>query len=66
MALENAKAKGFDEAIRLNERGEVASACMANVFWIKDKKLFTPDLETGCLAGTTREFIIETAEKKGV
>lgn len=60
LALEEAKARGFDEAVRLNERGEVVSACMANLFWIKDGKTFTPALETGCLAGTTREFLFET------
>ena len=59
LALEDTKAKGFDEAIRLNERDEIASACMANVFWSKEGEIFTPDLETGCLAGTTREFILE-------
>jgi branched-chain amino acid aminotransferase len=62
MAFEQAKARGFDEAIRLNERGEVASACMANVFWSKAGKLYTPRLKTGCLAGTTREFILENIE----
>ncbi len=62
MAFDEAKARGFDEAIRLNERGEVASACMANVFWLKDGKLHTPSLKTGCLAGTTREFILESIE----
>lgn len=62
MAFEEAKARGFDEAVRLNERGEVASACMANVFWLKGGRLFTPSLNTGCLAGTTREFILENIE----
>jgi branched-subunit amino acid aminotransferase/4-amino-4-deoxychorismate lyase len=62
MAFEEAKTRGFDEAVRLNERGEVASACMANVFWLKDGKLCTPSLKTGCLAGTTREFILENVE----
>lgn len=55
----DAKRAGFDEAIRLNEKGFVTSACMANVFWMKDEKLYTPSLKTGCLAGTTREFILE-------
>jgi branched-subunit amino acid aminotransferase/4-amino-4-deoxychorismate lyase len=64
LAYEDAKLKVFDEAIRLNECGEIASACLANVFWVKNQKLFTPDLETGCLAGTMREFIIETAIEK--
>jgi len=59
LALENAKAENFDEAIRLNERGEVVSACMANIFWIKNNCIFTSALETGCLKGTIRSFILE-------
>ncbi len=59
LCFEAAKVAGFDEAIRLNEQGHVTSACFANVFWLKDNTLFTPELSTGCLAGTTREFILE-------
>lgn len=62
LAMDEAKGRGFHEAIRLNERGEITSGCMANVFWLKDGKLFTPALSTGCLAGTTREHIIENTE----
>ena len=59
MTYQEARASAFDEAIRLNEKGFVASACMANVFWEKGGKLFTPSISTGCLAGTTREFVME-------
>lgn len=59
MAYEEAQARGFDEAIRLNEKGRVTSACMANVFWEAGGRLYTPSLSTGCLAGTTREFVME-------
>ncbi|MGD9629434.1 MAG: aminotransferase class IV [Pyrinomonadaceae bacterium] len=62
LAWEEASNRGFHEAIRLNERGEIASACMANVFWEKGGKLFTPSLATGCLPGTTREYILENIE----
>jgi branched-subunit amino acid aminotransferase/4-amino-4-deoxychorismate lyase len=62
LAIEEARVRGFDEAIRLNERSEVTSACIANVFWLRDGKLFTPGLRTGCLAGTTREFVLEKLE----
>jgi branched-chain amino acid aminotransferase len=62
MARKEGEQRGFDEAIRLNERGEIASACMANVFWLKDERLYTPSLQTGCLAGTTREFVLENLE----
>lgn len=62
LAADEARRRGFREAIRLNEKGEITSACMANVFWIKDGTIFTPSLETGCLAGTTREFVLENFE----
>lgn len=59
LALENAKAQGFDEAVRLNENGEVTSACMANIFWVKGESILTPSLKTGCLNGTTRGFVLD-------
>jgi branched-chain amino acid aminotransferase len=59
LALEEVRRRGFSEGIQLNERGEVTSACMANIFWLKDGRLFTPSLETGCIPGTTREFVLE-------
>lgn len=68
LAFDESKMRGFDEAIQLNERGEIVSACMANIFWLKDEKLFTPSLNTGCLRGTMRDFVMEnlkTAEVEG-
>jgi branched-subunit amino acid aminotransferase/4-amino-4-deoxychorismate lyase len=59
LAKDQAKLRGFDEAIRINERSEVTSACMANLFWLNGGQLFTSSQETGCLAGTTREFILD-------
>jgi len=59
LALEEARRRGFDEAIRLNERGEIVSACMANIFWLLGGRLYTPGLSTGCIPGTTREYVIE-------
>lgn len=62
LALDEAKTRRFDEAIQLNEGGEITSACMANVFWLHGGTLFTPSLKTGCLAGTTREFVLDNLE----
>ncbi len=62
LAIDEAKARGFDEAIRVNERGEVTSGAMSNVFWLKNEMLNTPSLRTGCLGGTTREFVIENID----
>jgi branched-subunit amino acid aminotransferase/4-amino-4-deoxychorismate lyase len=59
LALDLAKARGFSEAVRLNENGSVVSACMANIFWQADGRFYTPGTETGCLPGTTREFVLD-------
>jgi branched-chain amino acid aminotransferase len=59
LALEEVRKRGCDEAVRLNERDEIVSAAMANIFWVKRDEIFTPALQTGCLAGTTREFLME-------
>lgn len=59
LVYEEAKKRGFDEALRFNEKCEIVSGSMANIFWVKNEHVFTPSLETGCLAGTTREFLTE-------
>lgn len=66
MTLEEAKNRGFHEGVRVNQRGEVTSAAMANLFWFKDGELYTPSLATGCLAGTTREFVLENLDCREV
>ncbi|MBV9209691.1 MAG: aminotransferase class IV [Acidobacteria bacterium] len=63
LAREEARARDFDEAVRLNERGEVVSATMANIFWVKDGTLHTPALQTGALSGTTRAHVIVLASE---
>ncbi len=32
---------------------------MSNIFWLAGESLSTPALSTGCLPGTTREFVME-------
>ncbi len=46
-------------ALLLNERGEIASAAMANVFWTHAGRLFTPALACGCRAGVTRAWVLD-------
>ena len=51
--------KADEERVMLNERGEIASASMANLFWVRDGKLRTPSRECGCRAGTVRRWLLE-------
>jgi branched-subunit amino acid aminotransferase/4-amino-4-deoxychorismate lyase len=57
LALEEARSRGFNEAVRLNERGEIVSSAAANIFWVQGDEVFTPSLATGCVPGITRHFI---------
>jgi branched-subunit amino acid aminotransferase/4-amino-4-deoxychorismate lyase len=66
MAFEEARARDFDEAVALNERGEVASTTLANLFWVTDGTIHTPALSTGALPGTTRERVIALAHELSV
>jgi branched-subunit amino acid aminotransferase/4-amino-4-deoxychorismate lyase len=63
LAWEEARERDFDEAVVLNERGEVASASMSNLFWVKQGTVHTPALAAGALAGTTRARVMELAEE---
>lgn len=63
LSWEEAQSRDFDEAVVLNERGEIVSATTANLFWAKDGTLHTPTLSTGALAGITRECVMEIANK---
>ena len=63
LAWEEAQSRDFDEAVVLNERGEIASATTSNIFWVKDGTVHTPSLSAGALAGITRECVIDIASK---
>lgn len=64
LSWEEAQTRDFDEAVMLNERGEIVGATMANLFWVKDGTLHTPALSTGAIAGITRAATIELAAKQ--
>jgi branched-subunit amino acid aminotransferase/4-amino-4-deoxychorismate lyase len=63
LSWEEAHERDFDEAVMLNERGEIVSATMANIFWANNGTVHTPKLSTGALAGITRETVINIASK---
>jgi branched-subunit amino acid aminotransferase/4-amino-4-deoxychorismate lyase len=63
LSKEEARSRDFDEAVVLNERGEIVSATTSNIFWAKNGTVHTPTLSTGALAGITRECVIDIANK---
>ena len=53
------------EGIFLTKDGFVAEGITSNVFWVKNKVIYTPGENTGILMGITRQWIIAAAKKMG-
>lgn len=64
-AVGEAHREGFDEVVLLNERGEVSECTAANIFAVKNGKVTTPPLSSGCLEGVTRGVLMEIASEAG-
>ena len=59
MAAEFAHRRKLDDCLVLNNQENVCDSSIANVFCIKDHRLFTPPLSEGPVAGVMRRFIVE-------
>lgn len=66
VALADAVAKGGDEAVLANTRGELCEGTGSNVFVERGGELVTPLLDSGCLAGITRQLLLEWAAEDGL
>jgi branched-chain amino acid aminotransferase len=62
LALQEALACGYDEALLLDSEGYVAEGSGENIFLVRDGIIYTPDL-TSALAGITRATIFSLAEE---
>ena len=62
VALAHARSLGADEALLANTRGEVCEGTGSNVFVVLDGRLLTPPLSSGCLAGVTREIVLDVTD----
>ncbi|MDB5261383.1 MAG: hypothetical protein JWQ14_664, partial [Adhaeribacter sp.] len=56
------KVAGVDEFILLDEQGNISECLVSNIFWIKEDQVFTPSLETGCIAGIMRLNILSACQ----
>jgi branched-chain amino acid aminotransferase len=66
MARIEANLAGADEALMLNDAGNVAECTADNVFIIKHGQIFTPPISAGALRGITRSVMFDIAAELGL
>jgi branched-chain amino acid aminotransferase len=65
-ALHEVNRRGFDEAVLLNDRGELAEGSGENIFIVRDGILYTNDRSADILPGITRDSVLELARAGGL
>jgi branched-chain amino acid aminotransferase len=65
LAVEDAHAGGFEEAVMLTADGHVAEASSANLFVVQDGGIATPPVADDVLPGITREAVMRVARDAG-
>ena len=65
MALQEAMKEGYDEALLLDDEDNISEGSGENFFIVKNKTLYTPDLDAS-LDGITRKSNISLAEELGI
>ena len=65
LAKIEAKRVGFQEALMLNDKGEIAECTGDNVFILSKGIIYTPPLDAGSLRGITRAAVMDLAQELG-
>lgn len=60
------KQRKFDEIILLSTEGFVSECLASNIFWVKNGTVFTPEIETGCIAGIMRENLLRLFQAENI
>ncbi len=56
----------LDEVLILNQHGFLCESVSSNVFVVYDRKLYTPALNEGCIAGVMRQVVIRLAKENNI
>jgi len=64
--VDKAHHRGFEDAVLLNEFGNVTECTAANLYIVKNGEVITPPLSSGCLAGVSRLLLEQIGPRAGV
>lgn len=59
VAAHYSKLRKWNDCIIWNQRENICETIIANIFWIKDNRIFTPALTEGCVDGVMRSYLID-------
>jgi len=65
LAAREAAAGGYDEALLLDESGNIAEGSGENLFLVQGERLLTNDERSSILLGITRDSVVELARDLG-
>ncbi len=65
-AVQEAIRRGYDEALLLNTKGEVAEGSGENLFVVKNGSIVTNDIDASILLGITRDSVLTIARDLGI
>lgn len=60
------KDQNVDEVILLDTENNISETLNSNIFWIKEGKVFTPSILTGCIDGVMKKQIAEFLKNKNI
>lgn len=66
LAAEWSKSRYLDDALLINEKGNICEATSSNIFWVKNSVVYTTPLSEACLPGIMREVLIEIMQKNNI
>ncbi len=66
LAAQWAQKMNVDDALIINEQGQIIEATSSNIFVVKNNKLYTPGVKSGCVSGTSRLLVLNAALDMGI
>ena len=66
LATTEAKRCGYDEALMMDEQGNIVEASVANLFVVYRREVIMPEVGSSMLEGITRRSVIEFLQEEGI